>query len=106
MRRDECAHLDFGHVACDPDDKCALGNVFRIEIFDLLDPDAGEAVGVSAQGAAIRVLAEKRFAKAHRAQRLVVVAPCNERGLGPPFELRKVARAKRRLPHHIGQERE
>ena len=96
----------FGHVARNADDEGAVGYVSRIEIFDLLDPDAREAVRVPAQGAAVRVLTEKRFTKAHRAQRLVIVEPRNERGLGPPFELREVARAKRRLPHHIGQERE
>ena len=103
MGGNERAHLSFAHVARDPDQKRTPGDVSRVEFFGMLDADARKAVGVSTQGAPVRVLAKERLSKTHRTQGLVVVEPGGERRLGPPFELRKVVSAKCGAPNHIGE---
>jgi hypothetical protein len=103
MGGNERVHLSFAYVARDPDEKRTPGDVPRVEFFGMLDADARKAVGVSTQGAPVRVLAKERLSKTHRTQDLVVVEPGGQRRLGPPFELREVAPAKRGVPNYIAE---
>ena len=106
MGGDQRSGLRIDHVSGDPDEECAMGDVARVEVFDLLHPNSGDAFGVTTERTPIGVCAEQRFAETNGAQGLVVVEAGDQPCVRLPLELGEVAGPHGGIPNHLGQQRQ
>ena len=100
----ERTRFSFIDVASNAYDKRRGFEVPTVELPHVLDSDSSERGGGSAEGAAIRVVAEKLRAKAQCSERLIVVEARDESGPRLTLELGEVAGAECRAPHQARHE--